>query len=429
MIRMGCIPTELLLERQAPELSHAERLRVEGHLAECEHCRREHGALLSLRSMVEERILSTAKASLQERVIARALLKSGSPLERHAASAAAHPSSFGLPRLAWGLALAAALALVFVGVRRYSGEETVASATQPASGQVSTGKLLLGNAVLAAGDAIPEGRELRPQGGVLVKLAHAELAIESAESLVWSAKERAVTLRNSVTNVNVDATRRQSFQIVTPHFIIDVLGTRFRIAHETVSVEHGRVRVSSLDRQPIAELGPGESWTFRSEPPSASVAAAPLTPPSAESATAASPAKPQLNDSALRAVPASVADLLARARHRLAAGDTRSARTDLDAALAAGGSRSQQAEAQMLRGDCALVDGDTRAAVRTYLDVSQRFGGLRVAETALFTAARVESNRGNKLAARELLQSYRNRYPAGQFRSDVDARLRMLDGK
>ncbi len=125
----------------------------------------------------------------------------------------------------------------------------------------------------------------------------------------------------------------------------------------------------------------------------------------------------------------SATELLARARHRLASGDARAALADLDAVLAAGGSRGQQAEAYMLKGDCALVQGDSKAAVRQYLDVSRRFSGLRAAETALFAAARVESNSGNKAAAKKLLLAYSERYPNGQFKSEVGARLRIIEAQ
>jgi len=97
--------------------------------------------------------------------------------------------------------------------------------------------------------------------------------------------------------------------------------------------------------------------------------------------------------------------------------------------LASGGTRGQQAEAYMLKGDCALVQGDSKSAVRQYLDVSRRFSGLRAAETALFAAARVESNSGNQAAAKKLLLTYSERYPGGQFKSEVGARLRILEAQ
>ncbi len=430
MIHARCIPTELLLERQSPSLSHAERLRVETHLAECERCRREHGAMIGLLALVEQKVESSVKTNIQERAIARAMLRSR---EQQTSTAEAAPAGFGLARpWAWGLvAMAAILVVGGFFLRGWSARHAAAQLVQASEDRVTLGSLALAGKQLAAGDPIPAHRELHPAGPFAVSLAHAKLSVRGADSMTWSPENRVVSLRGGVADVSVDPNQHRSFQIVTPRFSVNVIGTEFQVAYDHVTVTRGRVRVSSPSGQPWAELGPGQSWSYVAPATGSEVTqAAPAGDPALEPAdvpvgnrgASAPDVKPP--SSAL-----STAELLARARHRLAAGEPRAALTDLDAVLAAGGSRGQQAEAYTLKADCALVQGDARAAVRQYLDVSRRFSGLRAAETALFAAARIEANGGNKASAKKLLLAYRERYPAGQFRSDVDARLRILEAQ
>jgi TolA-binding protein/anti-sigma factor RsiW len=417
-----------LLERKSPPLTHAERLRVEAHLAECDDCRREHAAMTTLTGLVEQRVESAAKSSVQDRAIARALLKAGSPQTREVAEAGRVGSGAGA-RLAWGFALAAAVALLAFGWSRLGGETAPVPQHAAAVDQVKAGLLLVEGKPLTAGERVPADRELQTPGAFEVSLAHASLKVQQAQSLRWDAAQRTVELPSAIVDVEVDPAVHQSFRVVTSNFLVDVLGTSFRVERNTVSVVRGRVRVLSLGQQTLAELGPGQSWTFRTPEAAGEAAEASSPAPAGEPSGARKPSAP-VDSAALgsdRSDALPVAERLARARSRLASGDVRGARADLEQVLAGGGSRAQQAEAQMLKAECSLVEGDRSGAVRQYLDVKQRFAGTRVAETALFAAARVESNRGAKAAAKQLLLEYQARYPKGQFRSDVDARLKMLE--
>lgn len=429
MIHARCISTELLLERQAPSLSHAERLRVETHLAECERCRREHVAMVGLLAIVEQKIDSSLKSNVQERAIARAVLRSR---EQHSAAAECPPAGVGLAR-AWSWGLGAALIatlLVVVGMSLRSrgiAPLGVARLEQTSGDRVVLGSLSVPGRQLQQGAAVPAHRELHPAGAFTVRLAHAKLSVRGAESMTWSPEDRVVSLRGGVADVSVDPARHQSFRVVTPRFSVNVIGTEFQVAADQVTVTRGRVQVSSPSGQPWAELGPGQSWSYVPPATGGELArqAPAVDPPAVPAAPAVNrgPSAPEVKSAT------SAAELLARARHRLAAGDARAALVDLDAVLSARGSRGQQAEAYTLKADCALVQGDARSAVRQYLDVSRRFPGLRAAETALFAAARIEANGGNKASAKNLLLAYRERYPAGQFTSDVDARLRTLEAR
>ncbi len=429
MIHARCIPTELLLERKAPSLSHAERLRVETHLAECARCRREHGAMLGLLALVEQKLESSVKSNVQERAIARAMLRSR---EQSSVIDQVAPAGFRLARpWAWGLAAATLATLLVVGSFLRGGSAArlgTAQVGQLSGDRVVVGSLSIAGKQLAVDDPIPAHRELHPEGALTVSLAHAKVSVRDVASMTWSPEDRVVSLRGGVADVSVDPSRHQSFRVVTPHFLVNVIGTEFRIASEHVTVTRGRVRVSSPSGQLWAELGPGQSWSYVAPADGGELAqAAPAVQPT-EPVEVPAGNRSSADTKSPSAV-SSATELLARARHRLAAGDTRAALIDLDAALAAGGSRGQQAEASTLKADCALVQGDARAAVRQYLDVSRRFSGLRAAETALFAAARTEANGGNKASAKKLLLMYREQYPAGQFRNDVDARLRILEAQ
>jgi TolA-binding protein len=432
MIHPRCISIELLLERKAPPLSHAERLRVEAHLAECKRCRNEHAGMLELLWLVEDRVQSAARNSVQERALARALTRSSAPPIATSAPASAPAWS----RLSLALAAAALLALIVGGIwSRTSADVSSVAEQLPRYDRIVSGTLRRDGASLSHGSVMPAERELELRGPAVLELAHAHIAIERAEALAWSPQARSLTLRAAVAEVSVDPTARRSFRVVTQHFSVDVVGTQFRVHPDGVQVRRGRVRVLSPEGTLLAELGAGQAWTR----PTSAAALSPEPSRHAEPELPAAPAAASERPSAAQAPVSgklgqdgvkqvlSAAELLSRARQRLAKGDARAARADLDAALAAGATRSEQAEAGMLRADCALVEGNAKSAVALYLEVSRRFSGMRAAETALFSAARVESNSGNRAAAKKLLLAYQEKYPGGQFQSEVLNRLRLLE--
>ena len=281
MIHARCIPTELLLERRAPSLSHAERLRLETHLAECERCRRDHGAMVELLALVQEKVESVVKPSVHERAIARAMSRSRAGSEagkvaRHSSEPRFRPAA--MPT--FGLAAAAFVALIAVGLSfRTPGAAVESTRSSTVADRVVSGVLSWGDAQLAAGDAVPADRELRPSGAFAVNLAHARLSVKSAESIKWSPNQRVVSLRGAIADVSVDPSRRQAFRVVTPNFSVDVIGTEFRVALDTVSVTEGRVRVLSASGKLLAELGPNQSFTFAPEAEAAPAAA--TKPPAA----------------------------------------------------------------------------------------------------------------------------------------------------
>ena len=436
MIHVRCLSTELLLERIAPAPSHGERLRVEAHLLQCTRCHRDHRGMLKVVGLIHDRIENVVKPQVQARAIARALLRSRDAV---GSGVLALPGAvrFGLgPKMEWRLAIATACVVLVAGSGLQLRLERGEAASLLTASHLVSGALAVNGSALGPGDAIPTQQELASKGSFVVDLAHARLSAEHVDSFRWSAAERAVTMRGAVVNVSVDPSRHQSFRVITPHFMVDVLGTQFKVALDTVAVTRGRVRVLSAAGAPLAELGPGQVWSYVA--PASALAALDTARGGPESVVVATDAAElgSVANSAPDTIPAvdaaaapPVGELLLRARHRLASGDAQGAAVDLDAALRGGASRSQQAEAYMLKGDCALVQRDSRSAVRQYLDVSRRFAASPMAETALFAAARVEWNSGSNEAARGLLHNYRVRYPTGLFKSEVDARLRILESQ
>jgi hypothetical protein len=421
MIHARCLSTELLLERKTPALSHAERLKVEEHLAECERCRRDHRAMVELMKLADDRVTAAMRSGAQERAISRALARSPVHGGRHRVGELGRSRS--ALRVTLALAAAFAVALLATSLLRNRTrhlEPSLAMQGTAPTDRIVSGDVVLGAARLEVGAAVPPDTELLPRGAFGVQLAHARLSVTTAGAFRWTPATRTVALRDAIVDVSVDPEVHRSFRIVTPHFLVDVVGTVFRVDRDTVGVTRGRVRVLAPQTEELlAELGPGGSWSYHEPVPSvpADVTSSPFEPPTASSSRGETTAQ------------LSGAELLVRARHRLAEGDARGARADVVLALSSRLNTAEQAEAHMLQGDCALVGGDPATAVRRYLDVSRRFGGLKAGETALFAAARVESNAGHRASARDLLETYLRRYPTGQFRSDAEDRLRLLGPK
>jgi TolA-binding protein len=115
----------------------------------------------------------------------------------------------------------------------------------------------------------------------------------------------------------------------------------------------------------------------------------------------------------------SAARLLAQAREAFARLDHAGAERHADAALDAGPTRAQAAEARTLLAECAHATGRLDDALSRYEAIAARFGDLPAGETALFAAARLEASRGHAAAARALFARYLDRYPAGRFADDA----------
>jgi tetratricopeptide (TPR) repeat protein len=209
---------------------------------------------------------------------------------------------------------------------------------------------------------------------------------------------------------------------------VQVLGTRFTVALREVSVERGRVRVVAPDGREVRVLVAGQRYSV-ADGGNVLAPVAPLVHEAHEandtdeahgaghaSEPSAEPHRAHV-DGAL---------LLSDARTQLADRQLERARASVDAALSAQLAPSERAEAMTLRAECALMAGDHAAAVQAYLRVARSFAQLPAGENALFSAARLEMERGRNQEAQRSLQQYLARYPQGRFVKETRLRLRTL---
>lgn len=236
--------------------------------------------------------------------------------------------------------------------------------------------------------------------------AHARVEVSPGSRLRFREESTTLELDRGRVQVEVDARRARTFSVLTRNFRVQVLGTAFSVSPERVQVRHGRVQVFDRRGRVLArELSQGATFTYR----------APEEKSLRESVSSSSSAVEQLQ--------ASSAELLARARAALAAADVSGARAAIAQAEQLEPSRLDRAEAHTLRAQCALLERDSRAAARIYLEVAERFGDLAAGENAAYAAAQLTARAGDKEAARSLFQRYLAQYPRGRFASEARARL------
>jgi hypothetical protein len=260
-----------------------------------------------------------------------------------------------------------------------------------------------------------------------VALAHGTLELTAGTTLRWDRDARQVTLEHGSVTADVDPNAGQRFRVQTRRFTVHVLGTRFTVDQDGVSVERGKVAVLAPDGTVwVAALTAGEHFTAAEESAQAPAPEATDTLADADAAAhdVATRESPRARDGrSLRQARA----LLAQARAQLAAGDTLTASGTVGEALASAGTRADRAEALSLRAECSLVAGDFERAIAGYLRVSRAYANLPAGQNALFAAARLQAERGQRAAAVGLLTRYLGRYPRGRFVSEARQRLAELD--
>lgn len=239
--------------------------------------------------------------------------------------------------------------------------------------------------------------------GQAQSLAHAQIRAKRASRMVWVGDQRLVRLTDGEIDVAVDPRPKASFTVETPSFSVEVLGTRFVVSAQSVSVQEGHVMVYAPGSPPslLADLRAGDQWTTE-------VAAIPRV-------------TPQRMGSSLA--------LLEQARSSLALGQTSRARTALQGVLAQRLAQHERAEAKSLLAECALVDGHHEHAATLYLEVAHENRGRPAGGTALFAAARAQMTAGNHAAAERLLLRYLDHYPSGPLKAEAQRRLQRIRTK
>jgi ferric-dicitrate binding protein FerR (iron transport regulator) len=408
-MRIACMRVSRLLKHREQGLSEAERLMLEAHLASCDACRRDSRAIDAIGDLIEAAAPPPGGAAAREQVIARALAaaaRTGKPSARRAGA------RVGVG-VVLGVVSVASLALVVAGSRlawrTHTGapaQPTIAAAAADhvvAPDHVASGEVRAGGRWLGQDEPVPSATVLSVPDRATLALGHARVAADAASELRWDPDRSVVDLRAGHLSVDVDPAPGRRFRVVTARFVVEVVGTAFEVDGDGVEVSRGVVHVLAADDGGlITELRAGQAWRVPV------VIAEPVARHDGRSRRSA-------------------AAWLARARAHVASGAVADAERDITAALGAQPSPSEAAEASTLRAECAMVSGDPGRAADLYADVSRRYGDLPAGETALFAAARVQVNAGNRRAAAELLRAYLARYPQGRFRAEAVARLRALN--
>jgi TolA-binding protein len=351
----------------------------------------------------------------------------------------------GMPRTAAGdgeavrwwwprpvLALAAtamAAALVLIVVRPGSGPAPAA----PVAGSAAVARLVDGELVAADGGALPLAVDGRLADGASVRATRPSrmamegtgLGLEPGTSvqlhLAGTAARgaRRVQLRSGAVRGELTAGAVPLVIDARAFAVEAVAPARFRVELDAVRVEAGQVRVLDRDGSTLlAVVTAGQSYP-PAPVPAPAPAPAPETPPPATASPDGEPAAaPEPPPRARPAV------LLAAARRSLARREVARARRQALRALASRPDRAEQAEGKTLLAECALVSGKRAQAVRDYLAIARRFPSLPAGENALFAAARLEAQLGQKREGRQHLEQYRRRYPQGRFADEVAGRLK-----
>jgi hypothetical protein len=384
-----------LIDSEAIGWSNPERLRVEQHLGECPSC----SESLSLSRFVRA-TLKEAAGELSEGARSRAI--------RNALSVSAQKK----PRVRvektwsrWGIGLGlAAAAAVALWVVRTPAPETAALVKKPA--------VVAPAAKTASLDEKPASSEAKKDEPSVVEskerethtFAHATVAFSPATRTRFDAATRTLSLEQGAIDVDVDPAKGESFNVTTQQFRVEVLGTRFSVTPDAVTVQQGRVRVLDPNGVVLASaLGAGETFSV------------------AKNTRAASKPTPKVSAANAKA-------LLAEARSALYRYDAPAARSLVQQAEHAHPGRGDRAEAGTLRAEILLLERDHVAAVRAYREVATQYAELPAGENAAFAAAQL-ALKAEPTKARALLDAYLARYPKGRFVNEVQERLRRLDAR
>jgi hypothetical protein len=381
-----CASVRDLLHRNT-SLVEAEQILLEEHLETCAGCTRTREQLLLAREIAHDLPLDPMGATAHQRALARALLS------RHAEQPQQRRWRFA-PIAAGAAALAGVIALWFATREHAVTKPALApvarvvrdAAIAPVTAQVVAGELRAGTEALAAGAVVPEHTSVQAIVETRIALPIGTFTVTADSAIQWASAEQAVTLERGSVQVEVDPKAATRLRVATPRFIVEVTGTVFTVTAQSVSVVRGSVRIVAHDGSVLVpQLAAGETWSLE-------------------------PARPQVISARV---------WIERAVRAFAAGDCKTAEQHADAALDAGPTRPQAAEARTLVAECRQASGRLGEAIRLYDVIASRFADLPAGETAAIAAARIELARGRTGDARKRFERYLERYPAGRYVDDA----------
>jgi hypothetical protein len=228
--------------------------------------------------------------------------------------------------------------------------------------------------------------------------ATAEVGPEAALVITGSEASGYTVLleRGDVTFSVPERERRPAFRVHAGDVRVEVVGTRFSVSRQgedvAVAVTRGRVRVTRHGESVL--LHAGGRWSFPEVRREDEAAAKPPAVPAAD------PRRTATLDGPPSAKPQSQRAPDVRGPGR------RSAPSASDATASAASTARASYEAAS-----ALEASDPERAVGAYLELAR--GSDVWAANALFAAGRLETERGRRVSARELLQRYVRRVPEG----------------
>ena len=370
-----------------------ERLELEAHLAVCARCSAEHAdlaAVRALRAAEPEGLSSAARERVRRAALAGTM---------RAPAAAAAPLLAGRPRRDVRARLAGGRSCSCGGRRTSRASSAATSSLAAASPGGDDGAV-----------------SVRSARGGEVRLGDAETSLAPETALVWRRAARSVELREGSVTIDVEHHAGQHFQVRTPRFVVEVIGTRFTVDLAGVRTERGTVRVLGADGAPIGYVTAGRSWTLPAPAPAAPRRRPTEAPPRRRRARAGArlrqPGARSSDDGPAR---------LAQARRALARGNAGEARRLVEPIFHLG--REVAVEARVIYAESFLVEGRYTDAVDGYETVVRDFPRTPQAESALYAVAQLESEHGRAAAARAGLQRYLDRYPRGRFAREANDRL------
>lgn len=408
------------------ESGEADRLLLEEHLANCRSCREERGrwALLErLRDGTSATLSADARARVLDQLMTTPVTEA--PLAREARPM--RPMLLGLMAgVAALLAVAWGRNILSPGVRPVAGKNVAVAVDR--------------NPSPASSPTVNPPTLVHAETAGTTSLSGVKVAYPAGTTWRWGSNQREIHLLEGEVDVDVTPGGPGNFRVISSHFIVVVLGTRFVVRADGVKTLRGHVRVESFSGKTLAMLGAGESWSLAPQDEQDSRRDIGLAEASPESPSVAPvrrlaakplPSPPSLDllpdlASAPSAAPSESARLLGEAKQFLVSGDTTRARERIASALAAKPSLRERARAELLAADAFLVERQRTQALVAYQRTGDLFATLPEGESAAFMVAQLLSEQGTPAEARAAFEHYLSRHPGGRFAHEARDKLATL---